>query len=69
MLLLNVRTDQNLCGVEGKEITLRPGDKLSIRAGTEHKALNHEKALMASHGIGDTETLNRICEDNGDVQS
>ena len=55
--------------VEGKEITLRPGDKLSIRTGTEHKALNHEKALMASHGIGDTETLNRICEDNGDVQS
>ena len=46
--------------VDGKEIILKPGDKLSIPANTPHRALNYEKALMASHGISDTETLTRI---------
>jgi len=50
--------------VDGKKITLKPGDKLSIPAGTKHRALNYEKALMASHGINDTETLSRIRENN-----
>lgn len=50
--------------VEGKEISLKPGDKLLIHAGTPHRALNYEKALMASHGINDTETLSRIRENN-----
>ena len=55
--------------VDGIEVILTPGDKLSIRAGTVHKALNYERALIASHGISDTETLDRIREDNGDMQS
>lgn len=55
--------------VDGKEIALQPGHKLLITAGQPHKALNYEKALMASHGIGDTETLNRIRENNRNVQS
>ena len=55
--------------VDGIEVILTPGDKLSIRAGTPHKALNYERALIASHGISDTETLDRIREDNGDMQS
>ena len=46
--------------VNGTVIILAVGDKLSIPAGTKHKALNFERALIASHGIGDTETLNRI---------
>lgn len=46
--------------VDGKRITLLPGDKLLVPAGTPHKALNYEEALMASHGICDTETLNRL---------
>lgn len=46
--------------VDGKEITLQPGHKLLIPAGTPHRALNYEKALMASHGINDTETLSRL---------
>ncbi len=46
--------------VDGKEIRLFPGDKLSIPANTPHRALNYEQALMASHGISDTETLNSI---------
>ena len=46
--------------VDGKEITLQPGHKLIIPAGTPHRALNYEKALMASHGINDTETLSRL---------
>ena len=50
--------------VNGYEVILMPGDKLLIHAGTEHKALNYEKALMASHAIGDTETLNRLRENN-----
>ena len=50
--------------VDGKEIRLLPGDKLSIPANTKHRALNYEKALMASHAIGDTETITRICKDD-----
>ena len=46
--------------VDGKEFKLVPGDKLLIHANTPHRALNYEKALMASHGILDTETTNRI---------
>jgi len=46
--------------VDGKEIALQPGDKLIISKGTMHKALNYEKALMASHGIGDTASLERL---------
>lgn len=46
--------------VDGKEIALQPGHKLLIPAGTPHRALNYEKALMASHGINDTETLSRL---------
>ena len=53
--------------VNGKEHKLVPGDKLLIHAGSPHKALNYEKALMASHGILDTETTNRICKDNRDL--
>lgn len=55
--------------VEGKEIVLNPGDMLTIPPNTEHKALNYEKALMISYGISDTETLNGIRENNGDLQS
>ena len=44
----------------GKHFTLNPGDNLSIPAETLHKALNYEKALMVSYGIGDTETLKRL---------
>ena len=50
--------------VEDKAFNLRPGEKLIIAAGQRHRALNYEKALMASHAIGDTETITRICEDN-----
>lgn len=46
--------------VDGKEVTLKRKDTLLIPAGTPHRALNYEKALMISHGIHDTETLNRI---------
>lgn len=46
--------------VNNKEYKLVPGDKLLIKSGTKHRALNYEKALMASHGILDTETFNRI---------
>jgi len=46
--------------VEGKEYTLEPRDKIGIAKNTEHRALNYEKALMISYGIGDTETLTRI---------
>lgn len=47
--------------VDGKTIELTPGgNKLLIRANTPHRALNYEKALMASHGINDTETLSNI---------
>ena len=46
--------------VEGKEISLNPGETLLIPRRTFHKALNYEKALMASHGIGDTASLERI---------
>ena len=54
--------------VDGMEVILQPGDKLSIPKDTEHKALNYERALIASHAIGDRETLNRIRENNGDLQ-
>lgn len=54
--------------VDGVEIIFYPGDVIHIEAGTPHRALNYEKALMASHGINDTETLSRIRENNGDVQ-
>lgn len=47
--------------VNGKTIKITPGgNKLLIRANTQHRALNYEKALMASHGISDTETLTGI---------
>lgn len=54
--------------VEGKEIVLEPHDTLLIPANTEHRALNKEKALMISYGIHDTETLNGLREDDGDLQ-
>lgn len=54
--------------VDGKTIEIRPGgNKLLIRANTPHKALNYEKALMASHGINDTETLSNIRQDDRDL--
>ena len=46
--------------IEGKEKVLEPHDTVHIPAGTTHRALNYEKALMISYGIGDTETLTRI---------
>jgi mannose-6-phosphate isomerase-like protein (cupin superfamily) len=55
--------------VEGKEIELRPGEYVHIPPNTEHRALNYKKALMVSYGISDTETLDGIRENNGDMQS
>ena len=46
--------------IDGEEVVLEPHDKVLIPANTEHRALNYEKALMISYGIGDTETLTRI---------
>jgi len=46
--------------VDGKEVVLEKGDTVLIPSGTPHRALNYEKALMLSHGIHDSETLNRI---------
>ena len=46
--------------IEGKEICLEKGERVLIPKNTPHKALNYEKALMISYGIGDTETLTRI---------
>lgn len=46
--------------VEGEKKVLEPHDYLTIPAGTEHRALNYEKALMISYGVSDTETLTRI---------
>ncbi len=46
--------------VEGKEISLSKNETLFIEAGTPHRALNYEKALMLSHGIHDSETINSI---------
>ena len=54
--------------VEGKEISIAKGETLLIPAGTPHRALNYGKALMISHGIHDTETLNGIRENNRDLQ-
>ena len=50
--------------VEGKKISLDPREKLLIPKGTFHRALNYEKALMASHGIGDTASLERLHKNN-----
>lgn len=50
--------------IEGKQVTLQPGESVTIKTRTFHRALNHEKALMASHGIGDTETLKRLHQNN-----
>lgn len=50
--------------LEGKEICLKPGEMLYIPKGAFHRALNHDKALMASHGIGDTASLERIRKNN-----
>lgn len=50
--------------VEGKKISLQPGEELYIPVRTYHRALNNEKALMASHGIGDTTTLKRLHQNN-----
>ena len=46
--------------VEGWEIDLLPNERVYIPADTFHKALNYEKALVISHGISDTETLERL---------
>lgn len=47
--------------VNGTEHIITPGGAmLLIPAGTPHRALNYEKALIASHGINDTETLSNI---------
>ena len=46
--------------VDGKEVKLEPHDTVLIPSETPHRALNYEKALMISYGIGDTETLTRI---------
>ena len=46
--------------VEGWQIDLLPNERLYIPADTFHKALNYEKALVISHGISDTETLERL---------
>lgn len=46
--------------IEGEEISLKPSETILIPKRTFHKALNYEKALMASHGIGDTASLERI---------
>lgn len=46
--------------VAGKKIELLNNERLHIPAGTFHKALNYEKALVISHGISDTETLERL---------
>jgi len=46
--------------VDGKEVILQPHDYIHIPANTKHRALNYKKALMVSYGIGDTETLKRI---------
>lgn len=50
--------------IDGKEVVLSPDNNILIPAGTLHRALNYEKALMVSHGIGDTETSKRIHQDN-----
>ena len=67
-VIIDVLAGSKSLEVDGKEIILYAGDKLLIRAGEPHRALNYEKALMASHGINDTETLSRVRENNGDVQ-
>lgn len=46
--------------VEDKKICLYPKESYRIPANTKHRALNYEKALILSHGIHDTETLNSI---------
>ena len=46
--------------IEGKEKVLKPKGFVHILAGTNHRALNYEKALMISYGASDTETLTRI---------
>lgn len=46
--------------IDGKEVHLEQNESVLIPANTPHRALNYEKALMISYGIGDTETLKRI---------
>jgi len=50
--------------IEGKPVTLQPNENVYITTRTYHRALNYEKALMASHGIGDTTTLKRLHQNN-----
>ncbi len=68
-VIIECKAGQKSMWVDGMEVILQVGDKLMIPAGTEHKALNYERALIASHGISDTETLNRVRENDGDVQT
>lgn len=55
--------------IEGRQVVLKPGESVEIQPNTEHRALNYKKALMVSYGIRDTETLDGIRKNNGDVQS
>ena len=55
--------------IEGNEVVLKPGESVIIPPNTEHRALNYKKALMVSYGICDTETLDGLRKNNGDVQS
>lgn len=50
--------------VEGVEHQLKPEEEILIPAGTKHKAINREKALMISYGINDTETHGNIRQDD-----
>ena len=59
-VLIECLAGTKIMEVEGKEVVLKKGDTVLIPSGTPHRALNYEKALMLSHGIHDTETLNRI---------
>lgn len=54
--------------IEGMPIALEAGDYIDIPAGTPHHAINSTKSVMLSYGFNDTETLNRIREDNRDLQ-
>jgi len=53
--------------IDGKHVSLKSGEFAYIKSNTKHRALNYEKGLMISYGIGDSETLNRIRENNGDL--
>ena len=55
--------------IEGYPIALEPGDYLDIPAGTPHQAINSTKSVMLSYGFNDTETLNRIREDDRNLSA